>query len=60
MLWLLVIKKVMGQADNTPLCTKHQKNVYKNFAVFFLYDFFFFYIQLILNAKAFEKQRIKN
>lgn len=49
----------MGQADNTPLCTKHQKNVYK----ILMYTFskvFFFYIKLILNAKAFEKQRIKN
>lgn len=49
----------MGEADNTPLCTKHQKYVYKNL----MYSFskvFFFYIQLILNAKAFEKQRIKN
>ena len=51
----------MGQADNTPLCTKHQKNTYKKL----LYSFsmvFFFYIQLILHAKAFgiEGLKIKN
>lgn len=35
----------MGQADNTSLCTNHQKNVYfkKKIAVFFLYDFLYLY-----------------
>lgn len=51
----------MGQTDNTSLCTNHQKNVY--FKKKLLYSFsmiFFIYIQLILNTKVLEKQRVKN